>query len=255
MKTCPIGSMLAGDGMPGSVSQEFVCWTRMQTEAGQSLESILSRKERERRLSGGSFFWGIGNAPPPLARSLAKLRTPVRVIFSVMKSRPKRQDVSPGALLVWRRYFDEDGCERPLPEGVLVTSRAETKGGLKTSHYALVCHSERPIMIDKDADRFDPSAYRNAGGTGAPVGSSQVTALLRRVKDESEQSDYRRDFTATLSAAYWARLSDPIVLSETSRALLASHHRLDDGAWLSLVDRLRTPTRSSLPLSDGSLLL
>src|SRR5437773_1823143 len=56
-----------------SASEELshvICWTRMQAEAGQGIEAIVSRKELERQAGGGLFCWGIGNAPP---RSLSAL--------------------------------------------------------------------------------------------------------------------------------------------------------------------------------------
>jgi hypothetical protein len=36
---------------------DIICWTRMQSEAGQGLNEIVARKEVE-RFSGNSFFWG-----------------------------------------------------------------------------------------------------------------------------------------------------------------------------------------------------
>ena len=52
---------------------EYLCWTRMQVEAGQALESIIARKEIERRAGGGLFFWGVGNAPSTAINALARL--------------------------------------------------------------------------------------------------------------------------------------------------------------------------------------
>lgn len=39
----------------------LVCWSRMQAEAGQSLDAIVRRKELEREANGGLFLWGVGN--------------------------------------------------------------------------------------------------------------------------------------------------------------------------------------------------
>src|ERR1700730_13554838 len=44
---------------PRMNSEEFVCWSRMQAEAGQQLEAIIFRKERERQAGGGMFCWGV----------------------------------------------------------------------------------------------------------------------------------------------------------------------------------------------------
>src|SRR5262249_50913447 len=105
---------------------EYVCWSRMQAEAGQTLESIVARKERERRAGNGVFFWGVGNAPASMSRDLARAEIPVRVIFSIMKSRPKRIDSNPSKVVVWRRYVDANGVARDLPPHAMVTSRAHS---------------------------------------------------------------------------------------------------------------------------------
>jgi len=101
-----------------SQDQEYVCWTRMQAEAGQTLTAILERKERERSLGRGMFMWGVGNAPPPIVRVLARCGIPVGAVFSVMKSRPKSIDAESTRTLVWRGYIDAYGVERPLPSHV-----------------------------------------------------------------------------------------------------------------------------------------
>jgi 4-aminobutyrate aminotransferase-like enzyme len=49
---------------------DIFCWTKMGTEAGQTLGTILRRKELERQAGSGIFAWGIGNslgASPALA--------------------------------------------------------------------------------------------------------------------------------------------------------------------------------------------
>ena len=48
---------------PSDKQPNYLLWTRMQAEAGQGLELILRRKERERVAGDGRFFWGVGNAP------------------------------------------------------------------------------------------------------------------------------------------------------------------------------------------------
>lgn len=54
--------------MPSSYRQqfaddeEFVCWSKVQAESGQTLNAIVARKEKERLAGAGVFFWGVGNA-------------------------------------------------------------------------------------------------------------------------------------------------------------------------------------------------
>lgn len=79
---------------PKNAHGEYVCWSRMQAEAGQQIETIVSRKELERRAGNGSFMWGVGNPPAIITGALARAKVPVHVIFSMMKSRPKAVDVA-----------------------------------------------------------------------------------------------------------------------------------------------------------------
>jgi hypothetical protein len=106
----------------------------MQTEAGQTLESIVHRKEIERQVGNGHFLWGVGNPPAQIARVLARAKVPVRAVFSIMKSPPKSVDVAPSRTVAWRRYIDAEGVERPLPPHTLLTSRGNTATGEKRVH-------------------------------------------------------------------------------------------------------------------------
>lgn len=224
--------------------QELVCWTRMQSEAGQRLEDIVLRKELERRAGSGVFFWGVGNAPAVATSTYARLRVPVKVVFSIMKGRPRVVDASPRSIMVWRRYIDMAGVERELPSQALITSRAETGAGQKRRHYALMCYSARPLRIERGVG-FDPAAYRNVGSNGGPVGASQVTALLQRVASAAP-GDYEENLTAELVGSYWVRLTDPVVLdakeaSRVDQAAAASSTQ----EWLRLVSKLRATHRKT----------
>lgn len=211
----------------------------MQAEAGQGLNEIVARKERERRLGSGLFMWGVGNPPAALTGVLARLGQKVPVVFSIMKTRPKLEDVSPGRTLVWRRYIDCHGVERMLPEHVLLTSRGDTRSRPKRSHYALMCHSDAPLRLERD-EPFDPSAYRNAGGTGAPVGASQVTALLRQVSGPNQGGDYRANLRAWLTGSYWVRLTDPLELSAEKVSAIANEADVPDAEWVEFVRQMST---------------
>jgi len=234
-------------------AEEYVCWSRMQAEAGQALEMIVARKERERQAGGGFFLWGVGNAPAHITNVLARAGIPVRAVFSVMKSRPKAVDVSPSRTVVWRRYFDAQGVERPLPPHALVTSRGDSPGGAKRVHHALMCRSDGPLAIRR-GEAFDPAAYRNAGGNGAPVGFSQVTALLRRVhQDDEAHGDYEENLSAWLAESYWVRLTDPVELDADRIAVLTeiADHPLED--WCALVAHIRgAPSRETI--APGTLI-
>lgn len=198
----------------------LICWSRMQAEAGQELEAIVARKELERQVNGGVFMWGVGNAPGSEPARLAREGVHVDLILSVMKSKPKQRDQNPGGLLVWTRYIDERGKERELPAGSLVTSRAPEPGARSRGHYALMAHCEQPLRLG-DLGSFNPAAYRNVGGRGAQVGSSQVTALLRlTAPDAVDHAGYRAAIRATLVGGYWVRLAEPIGVTGSALAEL-----------------------------------
>ena len=224
---------------------DYVCWSRMQAEAGQMLDAIVTRKERERRAGDGVFLWGVGNAPSTAINSLARLRISVPVIFSAMKSKPKAVDIAPSRTIVWRQYINECGIERPLPTSAFVTSRGDSAGRAKTRHYALMCYSDAPLALTQGVP-FDPSAFRNVGGVGAPVGASQVTALLRQVAEPTDAPDYEANIIAWLTEGYWVRLSDPQELSVRSIAEISEFDG-DTDQWLALIERIRGKivTRSS----------
>lgn len=220
-----------------------VCWTRMQSEAGEGLACILRRKDLERRAGNGLFFWGVGNAPSRAIPALAKSAAAIDVIFSVMKSRPKPTDVAPAAVVAWRSYVDADGAVRPIPLNVLVTSRA-TK---RTCHYALMCRSDQPLGVD-DEGPFDPAAFRNYGA-GRGVGASQVTALLERCAPDG-RSDYRVAMRAELTGALWVKLIDPVVLGPDARQALDIDPG-DEEEWLRNVRFVRASGRSASTVTHG----
>ena len=223
--------------------ETLVCWSRMQAEAGQGLRHIVARKELERRAAGGLFFWGVGNAPGSAPSQLAREQVGVEVVFSVMKSRPKAQDASAEELDVWRGYMDEFGEEHALPAGVLITSRAPKVGSKTRGHYALMCRRDMPIALG-DLGPFNPKAFRSVGGRGAPVGASQVTALLRLTDPTAaDDASYRANIRAKLVGGYWVRLTSPVRLRPaTAKPLLARLRDVDglsNGKWIELVAALR----------------
>ncbi len=215
---------------------ERICWTRMQSEAGEGLQKILRRKDLERRAGAGLFFWGVGNAPSRAIPALAKAAAAVDVIFSVMKSKPKAIDVAPDLTVAWRSYVDAEGVARPIPANVLVTSRASRR----ECHYALVCRSDEPLSV-ADEGPFDPAAYRNYGA-GRGVGASQVTALLERCAPDRAPT-YRVAMRAALTGALWVKLIDPVVVDPDARRVIEAEPANED-EWLRTVSMVRSSGRS-----------
>ena len=217
-----------------------VCWTRMQAEAGEQLSSIIDRKERERAAGRGRFFWGIGSALSVPLRERTDTGS-IPVLFSKMLSRPRGIDSNPDTILVWRKYYDEDGGLMDLPPHVLLLSRGHTPKGLKNRHYALVCKSRLPLVLDGRRS-FDPGAYRNAK-SGAAIGFSQVTALVRRVTIEGT-SRYTIDLEADLVRPYCVRLADPGIVQAADRERLSLSSGLKAPDWLKLVRSIRKNAKS-----------
>lgn len=214
----------------------------MQAQAGQDLRTIVARKEIERRAGEGLFLWGIGNAPARQIGYLARMAMHVDVVFSVMKTKPKLADRYPRELWVWRGYVDIYGNTQPLPRHVLVMSGNRGKVSPHRVHYALVCEKDGPLTL-KCIRPFDLTAYRNVGGTGAPVAASQVTALLRRVAGEKLDGSYNIDMRARLAENYWVKLADPRRLDDRQQQLadrwmgMVTTFSVD--TWMDLTTRLR----------------
>ena len=219
-------------------SEKYVCWSRMQAEAGESLEEIVARKECERLAGGGLFLWGVGNAPPVGIKALARMGRQIPVIFSIMKTKARPIDTTPMRTVIWRRYLDSNGFEWPLPEHALVTSRGDSENGAKRAHYALMCWSGTPLQLERGT-QFDHHAYRNASKRGAPVGGSQVTALLEPITEPSDQAEYEINLRAFLSESYWARLTDALELSNEKLAALDQYTDMSVDKWVAFVSYLR----------------
>jgi hypothetical protein len=222
----------------------------MQAEAGQPLDFIVARKELERRAGDGLFFWGVGNPPNRNAHALARLKQEVDVVFSVMKTPPKGVDANPSGVLLWRKFLDAEGVQRDLPPNALITSRSETSTGKKRVHYALMCHSDSPLVLG-DFGAFDPTAYKNFGDKGAQIGSSQVTALVQLEGQGFGRSEYKINLRAKLTEAYWVRLLDPVEIAATGRNQLGesfpSETVRSSADWCKFVSELKKEARATNP--------
>jgi hypothetical protein len=205
-------------GKPQALPDAF-CWTRFGTEAGEAIEEILDRKEQERRDNGGVFFWGIGNSVAPGLTALLDACNRPEVLFSPIKGRPRAVDRSPAARFAWRAGHGLDGGHFELPPSARVTSGGPV-GGTGRAHYALVCASSRPLAIDPGDPDLDFLALRNLV-SGNPLGVSQVTAVVRRNR-EQPPSDmrYKVAMRAELAPPYFVRLTE--VLEEPGHLVAAS---------------------------------
>ena len=189
---------------------EVFVWTRFGTEAGQPIEDIIERKERERRDNGGVFLWGIGNnIAPSLPTLLCSGQTPM-VAFSPIKSKPRAVDQSPGQVAVWRRATTPSGAPYDLPSASMVTSRYAHG---KSKHFALVCRSDQPLTLNSICEAIHFESLVNAK-SGSSLGFSQVTAVVRSGNSSAgKQRRYDVAIRCELAAPFVATLHDPMIIT------------------------------------------
>lgn len=220
------------------------CWTKMGTEAGEDLTTIIRRKEWERQIGDGYFFWGIGQALGENITVAARDSVSLRAIFSPMFSKPKAIDVAPSGVVVWSAWIDAQGQVRPLPNHCLVTSRASLPSGRKKeSHYALVCFSDKELNAQQEDICVFPSNLRNLT-TNKPLGSSQVTAVVRSSAQTGEActtKSYSISFTTELRSPYCVQLAQPVLLGAHELFELEAISDSDDiESWIALVKHIRS---------------
>lgn len=187
------------------------CWTRFGTEAGEPIGRILERKEAERVDSDGVFLWGIGSSVGPGVAALLEGTEPPEVLFSPIKGRPRREDVSPECVVEWARGETLDGEVVDLPSGAHVTSRYDN--ARPRPHYALVCKSAAPLAA-ANFGSLDFVGLRNLV-SGKRLGASQVTAVVKRIDTPSDSrrgTPYTVALRAALAPPYFVRLRDPLVV-------------------------------------------
>lgn len=217
---------------------DIFCWTKMGTEAGQPLASIVHRKELERRAGGGTFAWGIGNSLGVAADHARQMASgELDVLFTPMKSPAKSVDIEPTQILLWLYYQSRSGVPTLLPEHMLVTSRG---GAGKRSHYALICRSDLPLGEQSDCGMFDGHAVRNLTSSN-PVGPSQVTSVVRHAGGGGASArPYRVAFRAKLHAEGFVRLVAPVPMDEPLMAIYEDVCRAgSEKLWRAGVLRLR----------------
>lgn len=220
------------------------CWTKMGVESGESLDLIIRRKDWERQLGNGLFFWGIGQSLGENARdAAASVDGVMKVVFSPMASKAKDIDVTPGDVFVWNSWIDSSGESHTLPEHVLITSRADLPSGRrKTCHYALVCKSTAPLAGTTELEVT--AAFLRNFSSDKSLGASQVTAVVRNAEyalSGNVAKKYSVSFVADMEAPYSVQLASPELLSRSEvqdiGEISASGNLAD---WECLVARLRS---------------
>jgi hypothetical protein len=193
------------------------CWTKMGAEAGQSLDAILSRKEAERELGGGVFFWGIGTPLGQRIWGFIDSGAQPFVLFSPMKAKPRQIDLRPEKVFIWTTYVDRWGVKHAMPDHVLVTSRGLAKGQIKGQHYALVCRKNNSLRSGAWPS-VDWARLKNYN-EDSKLGFSQVTAVVECKNSEASTGrNYEVLFGAELVVPYYVKLVDPVELPKNALA-------------------------------------
>jgi hypothetical protein len=207
-------------------------WTKMQTESGMALPEILAIKEIERLAGNGIFWWGVGNSlGARVWQQAERSGGTLPALFSIMLSRPKKQDAQPSALLLWTEYEDVLGHCRDLPEHVLEFSRDHGR----KRHFALICHSHVPLAVTSHG-AFNPDRYKTIANDKRP-GSSQTTVLLRGDPyQDHPDGKYHFGFRATLVKPWAVTLRSPVPYPSTGSKLF--NHWKED--WKSFIRRIRS---------------
>lgn len=195
--------------MTDPLPQSF-CWSRFGTEAGETVDRILDRKELERRRNKGIFLWGIGSAIGPSIKELLRIQAEPEVIFSPIASRPRLVDVAPASTVAWTAGCDLDGRSVTLPRWSKVTSRAPSMPQ-RARHYALVCHSDIPLRLDPSPSFLRMDQLTNLR-TSNKVGASQVTAVVRYDEARGARGpSYAIALRVRLVEPYFVFLGQPVV--------------------------------------------
>jgi len=196
-----------------SDGSSYFVWTRVGAEGGQTLKSILAIKEAERQAGNGVFWWGVGNSLGDKLSTRAKeAGGGLDIIFSQMLIGAHKKDSHPAGVCLWTIWEDTGGQEHEIPGHVLEWS-AGTAG--KAKHYALVCHSDKPIVMDYLP--FDKTLFKTVGNK--IPGDSQISALLRGdIEADQSSGKYTQGFRAKLIYPWMATLVKPRFMSADERS-------------------------------------
>ncbi len=222
------------------------CWSRIGSETGEDLPTIVLRKEWERRLGGGRFLFGISQSLGSSAQLAALRMGSLLALFSPAASRPRVADVKREDAFVWNAWVDASGQVRQLPQHVFVTSRTRLPSGqLRDHHYALVCSSPTELTLGSSL-RVQPEKLRSVSTGKAPC-ASQGTLVVDRASQAARAGaefgvkGYPVAFGVELEAPYFVKLVQPTRVKARDMAKLhESVRNADFDTYVELTKRLRS---------------
>jgi hypothetical protein len=190
---------------------DVFCWTRFGTEAGEPIEAILGRKDRERSETDGLFLWGIGNSVAPAMLELVRQVARPEVLFSAIKSAPRQIDVAPAHTYEFRIATTMVGDRVQLPSTIHVHAGSPSEA--LRPRYALVCQSKTSLVLANHGELSFLSLTNLL--SGSQLGASQVTAVVRRDEDVLVGGrTYVVAMRARLIEPFFIRLGDPVRLDQ-----------------------------------------
>lgn len=229
------------------------CWTKMGAESGQTLETIIKRKELERESGGGFFCWGIGNSLGDSLKTALREsgEDKLKIVFTRMKSAAKKIDSQPEDVSLWLDFVTSTGEICEVPKKSLVVSRAHTPQGItKKHHYALLCHSKTPLS-GRPGDNLAVVASKARNyQTGKSIGFSQVTSIVTYetgpgMGTQSGSQEYRVVFSADIQSNSLLRLVNPVLITGRLKTL---YNQVCESTsvteWSNLIQELRDEARS-----------
>jgi hypothetical protein len=218
------------------------CWTKIGSESGEALPTIVLRKEWERRLGGGRFLWGTSQSLGGSARGAAHRIGSLMALFSPASSNIKSVDRKREDVLLWNAWIDLNGQVRSLPPHTFITSRTTLPSGRRREHhFALVCSSPTELSIGSRVRAY-PEHLRNVS-TGKALGAALSTAVVECIGRAGEQlgKSYPIALAVELEAPYFVRLTQPSLLKARDLAAINKASREGDfETWVELIKRFRS---------------
>jgi hypothetical protein len=216
----------------------FVC-SVVGGDAGEDLKHIITRKEAERSLGAGEFWWGLGAALGPAVEAKAQLTGgTLPALFSASTNSSAQSPVQVRIWDGWSSRLDLRQRGR-IPGHVVVTSGFDPKKK-ERAHYALICHADHKLRLGHNGF-CDLSQCKT--GKNLVVDYLQGAALLFKppplIAPSGTRSRSCRSiaFEAGLFGHCYVKLEDPRVLTQSEWNSLRQYNAGDD--WRALAKTLR----------------